>query len=284
MEVRRLKNGSHSELYHHGVKGQRWGVRRYQNYDGTLKNSSSKKDIRKKNTTGNSKGVYRRGSGLNGTTVATLKSEDLHGNITKKHIAVSQNKNLKSNQIGCKITANAKGEQVYSLQFKDYESLKAFSNTKAGMHLLSDPTAVQALSQAANKKGYLEWDENYINTSAAESMPFTAFTNISPEEQMNPGLIGMNDNEDEEYVPEDMSTHPNGTGVTIDMTANIAEYDKKREQMINSQNITNIINNTYNITKTIIKGLRMTPVSSSKKIVSSLYTLGKKYLNSKKIT
>lgn len=33
MEVRRLKD---DELQHHGIKGQKWGVRRYQNADGSL--------------------------------------------------------------------------------------------------------------------------------------------------------------------------------------------------------------------------------------------------------
>lgn len=47
MEIRRINN---DELYHHGVKGQRWGVRRYQNPDGTLTSAGQKrlyKDVKK---------------------------------------------------------------------------------------------------------------------------------------------------------------------------------------------------------------------------------------------
>lgn len=40
MEIRRISN---DELYHHGVKGQRWGVRRYQNADGTLTSAGKKR-------------------------------------------------------------------------------------------------------------------------------------------------------------------------------------------------------------------------------------------------
>ena len=36
-----------NELYHHGIKGQRWGVRRYQNPDGTLTAAGRKRSERK---------------------------------------------------------------------------------------------------------------------------------------------------------------------------------------------------------------------------------------------
>lgn len=43
MEVRTIRN---DELCHHGVKGQRWGIRRYQNADGSLKDASKKRYVK----------------------------------------------------------------------------------------------------------------------------------------------------------------------------------------------------------------------------------------------
>lgn len=35
--------GTSDELYHHGIKGQKWGVRRFQNADGSLTPAGKKK-------------------------------------------------------------------------------------------------------------------------------------------------------------------------------------------------------------------------------------------------
>lgn len=37
---------TNGELYHHGIKGQKWGVRRYQNADGTLTEAGKKRQAK----------------------------------------------------------------------------------------------------------------------------------------------------------------------------------------------------------------------------------------------
>ena len=39
-----------NEVYHHGVKGMKWGVRRYQNKDGTLTNTGKKRLMEERRT------------------------------------------------------------------------------------------------------------------------------------------------------------------------------------------------------------------------------------------
>lgn len=60
------------ELYHYGIKGQKWGERKYQYEDGSLtpagkerySDSSSRPSGRQKNVTGTGKSIFKKGSGL----------------------------------------------------------------------------------------------------------------------------------------------------------------------------------------------------------------------------
>lgn len=66
-----------NELYHHGIKGQKWGVRRYQNPDGSLTAAGSRRR--------NSKSLFKPGKdGKPSTAERTLRSVSDAANTSKR--------------------------------------------------------------------------------------------------------------------------------------------------------------------------------------------------------
>lgn len=75
---------SESELYHHGIKGQKWGVRRYQNADGTLTAAGKK---RKKQTS--SEDISKMSTDELRKKVRRLNNEQRYMDLTKSKSSVA---------------------------------------------------------------------------------------------------------------------------------------------------------------------------------------------------
>lgn len=84
-----LKDGT---LYHHGILGQRWGIRRYQNEDGTLTEEGKarlRKRVSYETEFGKQDGFIKKGTKKNTTIV--LSSKNLRGGDYKKAVKESLN-------------------------------------------------------------------------------------------------------------------------------------------------------------------------------------------------
>ena len=83
-------------LSHHGLKGQKWGVRRYQNYDGTLTFAGKKRALSIQNAytelSKNKKYHDKDGNLTYEGRKKALKMQDEYSNITGKRLRAFVNK------------------------------------------------------------------------------------------------------------------------------------------------------------------------------------------------
>ena len=79
-----------NELYHHGVKGQRWGVRKYQNKDGSLTYAGKKRALKMQdqytNFTEDKKYRNKDGSYTYEGRKKALKMKEKHSELTGKDL------------------------------------------------------------------------------------------------------------------------------------------------------------------------------------------------------
>lgn len=81
MDILIHSDGS-AELYHYGVLGMKWGVRRYRNSDGTLTASGGRRDMRK--TQKNINKYEKRAAAAYGRAVSAKDFQDSYNDKYKK--------------------------------------------------------------------------------------------------------------------------------------------------------------------------------------------------------
>ena len=154
-----------NELYHHGIKGQRWGIRRYQNKDGSLTPAGKKRvseleseysRLTGKKTDGLSNNTHGSSSSSKTKNISEMSNEEIQDRIdrirlentlkslTPEHVSTGQKfvNGLKDAAISI---AKDKGTRIAG----DYVDKKI--RDKLGLNTKDVKTAAQILQEEAQK-------------------------------------------------------------------------------------------------------------------------------------
>lgn len=159
----------HNELYHHGIKGQKWGVRRYQNADGSL----TVKGIKRYATKGYAEDAYKSNKSFIGKAYDKFTgAHKITGQMQYDMSSEAQNKARAEKYLAEK---NAKKKN----KLNDIKT-----QTKIGKSFIDSSAMMDNTIQQANQYAMEQANRAAINASLQAA-------SLSISGGMNPFMFGM---------------------------------------------------------------------------------------------
>lgn len=123
---------SEEYLEHHGIRGQKWGVRRYQNPDGSL-TAAGKKRRSEVTNYGETGGVIPKGSTIYRVAWRSKKDKTY---ANRKYVSTSEYDNAKWQDEFRAYGFSAPGSPLYQMRYKTVKDIKVAPETEVGKQLI----------------------------------------------------------------------------------------------------------------------------------------------------
>lgn len=149
-----------SYLIHYGILGQKWGIRRYQNPDGTLTNAGKERRKISQKAFDKAKYLVRRDAHDPRSSIDSFKREPLDINKVKQRGSLSSNEAIKCARLGEDIFEKASSKEPKITN----DLLDAVSNTNSKMYglqfRLKQPTSLSAKIGSDAKADNISFEES----------------------------------------------------------------------------------------------------------------------------